>query len=543
MSHLNSIYQDVESSYNTLDSSRINEFKSLINKDNKSFLLNFPAVPFSKVIYGCYEANSQFHYGFAPDFDANLLKKHELPVSDQIVDILAETHNQMSQSSISQQNDRVPIFKRLTIKYMESGLCALSEEINSLSPTVLKKNKIPEFVAQTAGMMAKLIDVVNAPINPFFMSNKEKFNLDSLKGEHWKSSQIKAFQWHPYCNKYAVAFKNDFVKVYSHNNQPVVLKHQKQVNVTCLAWKPFYSSIIAIGCGSCIIIWDTDALPVSIKPSSSCSFVLSERYHSDIVDLQWYPKSDFLLSVASKDNQIMIWDVTLKECMPIKRIGTSGFSLARFSPNGFKLFTADLAETFRVWNPINYTSEKWTNLISRCNSAAWSPDESILLFSCHGCSLLYCLKFLANNKQELQVVCDISTIILCDTSSDKCAGSLDDTDLNLASIPQLTVGGAIQSIAWDLTGQRLAISFKKYENDFSINVVAVFITKFQPAFQILPSGFINDSDNAWPTTMNFKSNFEPGALLSIGWSNARIQHVPFYFSRIVDDYTSANLNF
>lgn len=313
-----------------------------------------------------------------------------------------------------------------------------------------------------------------------------------------------------------------------------MLKHQKQINVTCIAWKPFYSSIIAIGCADCIIIWDTDVLPVSIKPSSSCSFVLSKRYHKDIIDLQWYPKSDFLLSVASKDNQIMIWDITLKECLPIKRIGSSGFSLAKFSPNGFKLFTADLSTTFRIWNPINYTSEKWTNLISRCNSACWSPDESILLFSCDECSLLYCLKFLGNNKQELQVVCDLSSIILCDTSNEE-----EDTEsnaVNLTKIPQLSVGGSISNINWDPTGQRLAVSFKKYENDFNINIVAVFITKFQPKFQLLPCGFINDIDNSWPSTLSFKPHFEPGALLTIGWSNARVQHVPFYFARIVDDY-------
>lgn len=53
-----------------------------------------------------------------------------------------------------------------------------------------------------------------------------------------KSSLVKAFQWHPYCNKYAVAFKTDLVKIYASSSTPqVVLRHQKQVNVTCIAWK------------------------------------------------------------------------------------------------------------------------------------------------------------------------------------------------------------------------------------------------------------------------------------------------------------------
>ena len=34
--------------------------------------------------------------------------------------------------------------------------------------------------------------------------------------------------------------------------------------------------------------------------------MLSNRYHTDITDLQWYPKLDYLLSIASKDNEIMV---------------------------------------------------------------------------------------------------------------------------------------------------------------------------------------------------------------------------------------------
>jgi len=103
---------------------------------------------------------------------------------------------------------------------------------------------------------------------------------------------------------------------------------------------------------------------------------------------------------------------------------------------------------------MNYFLNSWKR---NCKSACWSPDEDILLFSCYGCSLLYCLKFLANNKQELQVVCDLSSIVLCDTSEQV---DTEETVANLANIPQLSVGGSIHNIAWDPTGQRLAVSFK-----------------------------------------------------------------------------------
>ena len=161
------MYQEEASTFFNEDSSRINEFKTLVNKNTTSFLINFPPIPFSKVIYGCYEANSQFTHGYDKDFDKNLLKKHNLPVCDQIVDLLVETQNQ---PSLAVQHDRLPILQRLSNRYFEAGLCAILEDINSMSTSTLKKNNIPELIAKAAGMVVKLVDVIYAPINPFLIS-------------------------------------------------------------------------------------------------------------------------------------------------------------------------------------------------------------------------------------------------------------------------------------------------------------------------------------------------------------------------------------
>ncbi len=204
-----------------------------------------------------------------------------MPASEQIVDILAETHNQPSYQS-SQQIDRVPLLKRLSNKYFELGACALFEEIASLTPAVLKKSDTthPINFIQYLHFILHLFFRQNSWVccpgcyndrqihwyhkcsnQPFTnnsnsyrflclmfqtrhlnsiwfpLQNKGQFELESLKGSCWQNSLIKALEWHPYSNKFAVAFKNDLVKVYSHSNQPVVLKHPKQTSVTCLAWK------------------------------------------------------------------------------------------------------------------------------------------------------------------------------------------------------------------------------------------------------------------------------------------------------------------
>ena len=234
----------------------------------------------------------------------------------------------------------------------------------------------------------------------------------------------------------------------------------------------------------------------------------------------------------------MIWDITLKECVPVKSVEINGFSLSRFCPNGTKLFTAGLSTSFRIWNPINYTSEKWTNLVSRCNSACWSPDGSFLLFTCEDNSLLYLLKFINNNKQELQVVCDLSSVSMFGSKNDFTLAENLTMDENKCSL-----GGAISDMCWDSHGQRLAISFKKYDVESQINGVAVFVTKFHPQFQILPLGFVYDSENSWPSSIDFKPQFDEGALLTIGWSNGRVQHVPFNFSKLNESYPISNLSY
>jgi aladin len=358
------------------------QLQSLLNQNSRSLLQNFPPIPLDKAYYGCYESNAQFQYSFAPEFERSLLNKHDLPIYDHLTDLTNEINNNLQSSNgnnhqlmSNSKNGEIqqPFFKRLLNIYLDNnGLVGLLEDLQSQS-RLFKSPQVTRAIVKCSKFLIKVIDAIHAPINPWLMpAHKLDYDLACVKGgKQWTSSLIRAMQWHPHSDKFAVAFKNDIVKIYSRGSQPVVLKHPKQVNVTCLAWKPFYSSLIAIGCAECIIIWDTDALPVSIKPSSSCSFVLEKRYHTDIISLAWHPKTECLFSIATKDNQIMIWDIVFKGCVPIKRIGT-GFGLAKFSPNGSHLFTADLSTSFRIWHTFdNTTSEKWTQLVTRCSAACW----------------------------------------------------------------------------------------------------------------------------------------------------------------------------
>jgi hypothetical protein len=53
------------------------------------------------------------------------------------------------------------------------------------------------------------------------------------------------------------------------------------------------------------------------------------------------------------------------------------------------------------------------------------------------------------------------------------------------------------------------------------------------------SGFVTECDSsASAVNLSFKPSFDEGALLTVAWSNSRIQHVPFYFANIQDDYAN-----
>lgn len=98
--------------------------------------------------------------------------------------------------------------------------------------------------------------------------------------------------------------------------------------------------------------------------------------------------------------------------------------------------------------------------------------------------------------------------------------------LNLSA----SVGGEIQSLAWDPTGERLAVILKGDPQAANRPaIIAVFKTRTNPIFELLPCGFVQGEAGAEPRLMQFHPNFQLGALLTVCWSSGRITHVPFYF--------------
>lgn len=89
---------------------------------------------------------------------------------------------------------------------------------------------------------------------------------------------------------------------------------------------------------------------------------------------------------------------------------------------------------------------------------------------------------------------------------------------------EIVIGGEVQAMHWDPSGERLVVSFKES------NLIALFCTRVSMnSVSVSPLGFIQGKDNEHPSTIEFAKHFKGGALLSIVWSSGRLQHFPMFF--------------
>merc|ERR1712226_1371016 len=88
-----------------------------------------------------------------------------------------------------------------------------------------------------------------------------------------------------------------------------------------------------------------------------------------------------------------------------------------------------------------------------------------------------------------------------------------------------SAGGLVQDLHWDPTGRRLAVSFT--DTDY------LLLLRSRPG--PLPGrlslvGWVVGRSGERPTAFQFQASpVSVGALLSIGWSSGRLQHIPLVF--------------
>lgn len=385
---------------------------------------------------------------------------------------------------------------------------------------------------------------------------------------------LSSLAWHKYQQIFAVALRDDSIHIVDFNAMPpgvspLSLWHEFQKDICCMEWKPFSGTTLAVGCRFGVCLWTivkkkvqplnppkgTREMPVvSYRDHSAWLDYLQYDGHAPVNTLAWSPDGELLATGSVNMSQVLIWDVALNQATPLAEYTPfSGITHLKWSPNNRFLFAATTGNTFRVWETTRWTAEKWSNFNGYCQSVAWSADSSYLAIVIAGDSKIYFLHFAKTFGGHIVAVEDLSRY-----------------DVKFGE-DFISVGGKIREIAWDPTGQRLAVSFlpsisthSKTHKESPLNIqtedpimsdesvstkdveflpdaratssnqlIALFDVKTHSFLKLDAIGFVRGPPSGRsPIGLSFRPNFARGALLTVCWLNGKISFYPLYFENV-----------
>lgn len=381
-----------------------------------------------------------------------------------------------------------------------------------------------EVLASDAGVLSSiskgLLKVLDCgqKLKFFFNPHLKEIEITSFDNfsqtREWKKAVIRNIAWNPHCFKLAVACVDDSIRIYTNEEQSIVLllKNGLQKSVTSLAWRPLTAATLAVGCQNGFLVWTLDPNSLITRPLSQAA-QFKHGSHFPVTALEWNSNGSLLATASLKDSSILIWDIEKNSCVPLKRVSPPGLHL-KWSSNGAFLFASTVSNVFRVWDTKTWKSDRWTVNNGHIKSFEWSPCARYLLFLTSEDNFLYSLGFgdemlFNQNKQQI-----------------KPQQAIPIADLSKIKIEHSEIGGKAQQLVWN--GRYLAISFK------DTNSIAIFQTNIQKhALSIVPSSLISGIvTTEYPTFIQFQPNYKNmpnvnAIVLTIGWSSGRVQFFPF----------------
>ncbi|KAI5671783.1 hypothetical protein M9H77_12147 [Catharanthus roseus] len=326
-----------------------------------------------------------------------------------------------------------------------------------------------------------------------------------------EDANIHALSWHP-C-KHILAFVSGAHQVTirdyedSECKDPCVLISDYQKNVKSLEWRPNGGKMLSIACKDGICIWAASypGNSVSIRCGTTKGTMsrasgtrwtqvdfLRSQDDEQISALSWSPDGRYLASASYESSSFTIWDVAQGIGTPIRR-GLGGISLLKWSPSGDYFFASKFDGTFYLWETNTWTSEPWSSTNGFVTGATWDPDGRMILVAFSESSTLGSLHF-ASKPPSL----DAHLV-----------------PVELPEIQSLTGSRGIEKIAWDSSGERLAVSYKDGDELYK-GLIAIYDVKRSPLVSASLIGFIRGpGDNPKPIAFSFHERFKQGPLLSV----------------------------
>ncbi|CAI9301461.1 unnamed protein product [Lactuca saligna] len=285
---------------------------------------------------------------------------------------------------------------------------------------------------------------------------------------------LKCVSWHQKKDILAFIFARNQVTIRDYGDSgegkdPCILMNDLQREAKLLEWRPNAGKTLSVGCKGGICIWSASypGNTACVRPG------VNSGSHSSFT----------------------IWDFAQGVGTPIRR-GLGRISLLKWSPTRDYFFAAKFDGTFYLWETNTWTSELWSSTSGFVTGAAWDPNGRMILIAFSESLTLGSVHF-ATKPPSL----DAHLL-----------------PVDLPELKSLTNSGGIEKIAWDATGERLAVSYKD-GNEVYKGLIAIYDVK--RATIITPSliGFIRGpGEDPKPLTFSFHDKYKQGPLLSVVWS-------------------------
>ncbi|XP_042462728.1 aladin-like [Zingiber officinale] len=369
----------------------------------------------------------------------------------------------------------------------------------------------PSDAAPTGGF-ARLKEIVAGYTNRIFFPNEVRYStmLNMLA-----DIDTQRVSWHPkrHCLAFVSGQNQVTVKDYEHSDgkDPCFLTSEFQRDIKTLEWRPNSGMMLAVGCRGGICIWSAsfpgNSASVRYEITSSVNSVSGgpgvrwilvdflQSSNSELTSiLSWSPNGRYLASSSYGSSSFTVWDVSQGVGTAIRR-GLGPLSMLKWSPSGDYFLTAKLDGTFYLWETITWTSEPWSSTTGYVTGVAWDPEGRMILISFSESVTLGAIHF-ASKPPSL-------------------AAHL--VPLEMPELASLSARG-IEKMAWDASGERLALSFKDGDEMYN-GLIAIYDTRTTPLVSASLVGFIRGpGEKPKPLAFAFHK-FKQGPILSVCWSS------------------------
>eukprot|EP00743_Colponemidia_sp_Colp-15_P003778 GILK01004075.1.p1 GENE.GILK01004075.1~~GILK01004075.1.p1 ORF type:complete len:492 (+),score=43.43 GILK01004075.1:38-1477(+) len=325
------------------------------------------------------------------------------------------------------------------------------------------------------------------------------------------SGCVRSICWHPFLLKLTICLQDNAIYVYDLSKSawsPLILRHEDQMDVTAMAWKAFNGSCLAVAVRGGVCIWSRiTGDSRSWDDASSWSVVcLKKPGHGPVSSLSWDPNGRYLVSASRSSSVVCVWDVAFNTTAAILRVW-SGASDVHWSPCTNYLFITDMSDSILLYETRTWQREPW-RMSTRCDSACWSTDGKLIIYSVHNDPTIYSLLLPHHAPRINANLLPVSF------------------DLSVLPLPAIKT---VRALTWDPTGERLAVLFSGSEEAES--VIAIFVTNLSPQLDISFRGFLRGPRSGGPVRhIAFCPAFKRGALLAAAWDSGKVSFYPLIFT-------------